>query len=78
MLIIRRINCINTISGMSLYVSDRLVCRFGSNSVLSKTNSANEICDMTTTSETSNMFRSPFVAIFITQCLGTKITSLLQ
>ena len=27
-LIIRRINCINTTSGMSLYVGDRLVCRF--------------------------------------------------
>ena len=28
-LIIRRFNCINTISGMSLYVGDRLVRRFG-------------------------------------------------
>jgi len=27
-LIIRRINCISTTSGMSLYVGDRLVCRF--------------------------------------------------
>jgi len=26
-LIIRRINCINTTSGMSLYMGDRLVCR---------------------------------------------------
>jgi len=28
-LIIRRFNCINTISAMSLCVGDRLVCRFG-------------------------------------------------
>jgi hypothetical protein len=31
MLIIRRINCINTTSGMSLGVGDRLVCRSGRN-----------------------------------------------
>ena len=31
-LIIRRINCINTTSGMSLCVGDRLVCRSGRNS----------------------------------------------
>jgi hypothetical protein len=34
--IIRRINCINTTSGMSLCIDDRLVCRFELGGVLSK------------------------------------------